>query len=139
MTPVSLRRLALAGMLALLVGGPLHALRRPNLLKTTASRRSEPVPMPGTRRRRPPLVPQDGYMYATGEGVPQDGVEAVAWYRQAAEQGDAKAQYNLGAIYRFGWGVPEDDVEAYKWFNLSPRRCSVRVSSKPSVRLRAAD
>ena len=58
-------------------------------------------------------------MYATGEGVPQDGVEAVAWYRQAAEQGDAKAQYNLGAIYRFGWGVPEDDVEAYKWFNLA--------------------
>jgi hypothetical protein len=27
-----------------------------------------------------------GYMYDTGEGVPQDEVEAVRWYRLAAEQ-----------------------------------------------------
>jgi TPR repeat protein len=31
-------------------------------------------------------------MYATGQGVPQDHVEAVKWYRKAAEQGYAKAQ-----------------------------------------------
>ena len=30
-----------------------------------------------------------GGMYVTGAGVPQDAAEAVAWYRRAAEQGDA--------------------------------------------------
>ena len=39
--------------------------------------------------------------------------------RQAAEQGYARAQYNLGAMYDLGRGVPQDDVEAYNWFNLA--------------------
>ncbi|MBM3508219.1 MAG: SEL1-like repeat protein, partial [Alphaproteobacteria bacterium] len=29
-----------------------------------------------------------GFMYAEGQGVPQDHAEAVKWYRRAAEQGD---------------------------------------------------
>ena len=29
------------------------------------------------------------------EGVPEDDKEAVKWYRLAAEQGHAKAQFNL--------------------------------------------
>ena len=29
-----------------------------------------------------------GFMYANGEGVPQDDAEAVKWYRKAAEQGN---------------------------------------------------
>ena len=41
-----------------------------------------------------------GLMYATGEGVPQDSVEAVAWYRKAAEQESAAAQNNLGLMSR---------------------------------------
>ena len=32
-----------------------------------------------------------GIMYETGRGGPQDDVEAVRWYRLAAEQGDAGA------------------------------------------------
>ena len=38
-----------------------------------------------------------GFMYDTGEGVPQDDAEAARWYRLAADQGHAGAQYNLGA------------------------------------------
>jgi TPR repeat protein len=30
-----------------------------------------------------------GFMYANGQGVPQDYAEAVKWYRLAADQGDA--------------------------------------------------
>ena len=60
-----------------------------------------------------------GFVYATGEGVPEDDVEAVAWYRQAAEQGYAAAQGNLSVMYDSGEGVPQDDVEAYKWVNLA--------------------
>ena len=58
-------------------------------------------------------------MYHLGTGVPQDFTEAVKWYRLAAAQGNADAQYNLGRLYYLGTGVPEDFVQAYKWFNLS--------------------
>jgi len=34
----------------------------------------------------------------------------------SAEQGDAKAQYDLGALYLSGRGVKQDDAEAAKWF-----------------------
>ena len=52
----------------------------------------------------------------------QDHIEAVRWYRLAAEQGVAKALYNLGVAYLEGFGVPKDDVEAYKWLSLSASR-----------------
>ena len=35
--------------------------------------------------------------YEIGEGVPEDDEEAARWYRLAAEQGHAPAQYSLGA------------------------------------------
>ena len=49
-----------------------------------------------------------GYMYAKGQGVPQDDVQAAKWFRLAADQDDADAQSNLGLMYAFGWGVPRD-------------------------------
>ena len=58
-------------------------------------------------------------MYDKGTGVPKDEVEAVKWYRKAADQGHAAAQFNLGGMYAEGRGVPKDDVEAYAWFNIS--------------------
>ena len=58
-------------------------------------------------------------MYDNGEGVPQDYAEAVKWYRLAAEQGDALAQNNLGAMYDNGEGVPQDYAEAVKWYRLA--------------------
>ena len=58
-------------------------------------------------------------MYDNGEGVPQDYAEAVKWYRLAAEQGDANAQYNLGLMYDNGQGVPQDYAEAVKWYRLA--------------------
>ena len=60
-----------------------------------------------------------GRMYAYGEGVPQDVVKAVKWYRKAAEQGDAAAQSNLGIMYANGKGVPQDDAKAYTWFAVA--------------------
>ena len=38
----------------------------------------------------------------TGSGVEQDDATAVGWYRKAADQGDANAQYNLGVMYEKG-------------------------------------
>ena len=48
--------------------------------------------------------------------VSQDDAEAVRWYREAAEQGYAWAQYNLGRCYGLCKGVPQDDAEAVKWY-----------------------
>ena len=58
-------------------------------------------------------------MYANGEGVPENDVEAVRWYRLAADQGYVEAQYNLGNMYANGEGVPENYIAAYMWFNLA--------------------
>ena len=49
-------------------------------------------------------------------GVAKDEVEAVKWYRKAAEQNYAEAQYNLGVCYANGQGVAKDEAEAVKWF-----------------------
>ena len=43
-------------------------------------------------------------------------VAAVKWYRKAAEQGYARAQFSLGAMYANGRGVPRNDAAAEKWF-----------------------
>jgi TPR repeat protein len=34
-------------------------------------------------------------MYSDGKGVAKDEVQAVTWFRKAAEQGDADAQASL--------------------------------------------
>jgi TPR repeat protein len=63
-----------------------------------------------------------GLLYANGQGVPQDYVQARQWYEKAAIQGDASAQLNLGVIYGNGKGVPEDYQQALYWFRLSVRQ-----------------
>ncbi len=58
-------------------------------------------------------------MYDNGQGVPEDDAEAVRWYRLAADQGNATAQFNLGVMYDTGRGVPQDDAEAVRWYRLA--------------------
>src|SRR5213079_2656234 len=60
--------------------------------------------------------------YDEGEGVAKDQVEAVKWYRKAAEQNFAAPQNDLGVCYVSGEGVAEDLVEAYKWLLLAVRQ-----------------
>ncbi len=65
----------------------------------------------------PQQMCEKGNDYSFGRnGCPQNYVEAVSWYRKAAEQGHATAQYNLGCCYNFGWGVVENKPEAVKWY-----------------------
>ena len=66
-------------------------------------------------------------MYDSGQGVPQDYAEAVKWYRLAAEQGNAKAQYNLGVMHDKGQGVPEDYAEAVKWYRLAAEQGNAKA------------
>jgi TPR repeat protein len=47
-----------------------------------------------------------GKRYAIGEDVSQNDVEAVKWYRKAAEGGYPAAQNDLGWMYQNGRGCP---------------------------------
>ena len=61
-----------------------------------------------------------GQAFVFGDlGVAMDEVEAVKWFRKAAEQNYAEAQDNLGSCYTFGDGVATDYVEAAKWYRKS--------------------
>ena len=44
-----------------------------------------------------------GVMYAEGQGVQKDEAQAVQLFRQAAEQGNDRGQYNLGAASLREW------------------------------------
>ena len=77
-----------------------------------------------------------GYMYDHGDGVPENDVEAVKWFRLAADQGHATAQTNLGYAYFFGNGVPKDDVESYARFNVAGALGSDVEKSKSNLTAR---
>jgi TPR repeat protein len=49
-------------------------------------------------------------------------IEAAKWYRLAAEQGHAAAQYSLADLYDGGRGVREDHAEATKWFRRAAEK-----------------
>jgi TPR repeat protein len=55
-------------------------------------------------------------MYSEGRGTQADPSAAIPWYRKAAHQGDAKAQYNLGLCYLDGDGVLKNRRLATRWF-----------------------
>ena len=58
-------------------------------------------------------------MYEFGEGVGEDFTKAFQWYRKAAEQGHAEAQYSLGFMFEFGEGVAKDLNQARYWYKLA--------------------
>ena len=56
-----------------------------------------------------------GLQYLKGDGVEKDVVKATELFRQAAGQGNADAQYQLGAIY----GSLQDWNESAKWYQAA--------------------
>ena len=46
-------------------------------------------------------------------------MQALAWYRQAAEAGDARGMHNLGGLHYQGQGVPADAAKAFRWYLAS--------------------
>jgi TPR repeat protein len=68
-----------------------------------------------------------GGRYDSGRNeVAVDDAQAAKWYRLAAEQGSAEAQWLLGASYDSGDGVPEDDAEAVRWYRLAAEQGDAR-------------
>jgi len=58
--------------------------------------------------------------------------EAVKWYRKAAEQNHADAQYKLGDCYFLGRGVERDYVEAIKWYRKAAEQNHADAHSRLS-------
>lgn len=83
----------------------------------------EPLAQRGSARAQAMV----GFMYATGQGLPQAYDAAAYWYRCAAEQGETTAQYLLGLAYDKGHGLPLDEVAAYKWLNLAAAHAPKRM------------
>ena len=52
-------------------------------------------------------------------GVEKNDVKAMHWYRMAADQGDANAQYNLGMMYKNGQGDAQDIGQAMRLFEMA--------------------
>lgn len=58
-----------------------------------------------------------GTMYELGMGLPRDGIEALRWYRLAADQGNVYGQYFSGLLLGRGRaGVTRDLDAAAGWF-----------------------
>jgi TPR repeat protein len=58
-----------------------------------------------------------GILYLDGRGVARDDTEAAMWFRKAADQGDAVAEFLLGNQYANAKGVLQDHSEAMFWFH----------------------
>jgi TPR repeat protein len=57
-----------------------------------------------------------GACYATGDGVPQDSAQALAWYTLAAQQGHANAQWNAAVLHAHAQGgTGQDEQQAFAW------------------------
>jgi len=62
---------------------------------------------------------QPGGNLLPGPGGAKNNQEAVKWFRRAADQGYAEAQYNLGRMYAYGQGGSRDYQEAVRWYRLA--------------------
>lgn len=57
-----------------------------------------------------------GYMFARGQFVRMNQVEAMRLYRASAAQGDSEGMNAIGYKYQFGTGVPKDMDLAVEWY-----------------------
>jgi uncharacterized protein len=70
----------------------------------------------------PEAMNRMGILYATGKGVPQDYVAALAWYQRAAQNGSVSALNNIATLHFHGLGVPQSYEEAVKWLRLAVKQ-----------------
>ena len=59
------------------------------------------------------------YDHYSGNGTPINYAHAALLFRELAEEGNAVAQFSLGAMFQNGLGVPQNYMEAVKWYQKS--------------------
>ena len=65
---------------------------------------------------------QIGECFHNGWGTKRDDSEAVKWYRKAAEQGFAAAQFELAGCCIDGFGMKQDKTEAFEWYRKADEK-----------------
>jgi TPR repeat protein len=60
-------------------------------------------------------------------GVPKQRVQAFQWFRKAADQGHAKAQYCLGLMHDRGEVVAQDRAQVVKFYRLAAAQGHVKA------------
>ena len=71
-----------------------------------------------------------GLLYDFGWGVPQDSVQARAWYEKAAAQGYEWGQVRLGMLYDNGRGARQDSVQARQWYQKAAAQGNMLAQSQ---------
>jgi hypothetical protein len=79
-------------------------------------RGSRAVVSQGGRAKKPGAQVSLGLCLQKGLGVYPSPQEAVHWFRQAAESGDAAGQMSLASCLQSGEGVAKNEAEALEWF-----------------------
>ena len=89
----------------------------PPALSETLKALGQPKPSTASRQTTPKAEYEIGGNYFYGRGiVGLDYRQAMAWYRKAADQGYADAQFMVGQIYSNGLGVSRDYDQAREWY-----------------------
>ena len=66
----------------------------------------------------------------------------MKWFRNAAEQGTDRAQFNLGVMYSKGLGVKQNNVYAHMWSKIAAsngNKNAVRVMENIMQRMSPAE
>ncbi|MBU4118603.1 MAG: SEL1-like repeat protein [Proteobacteria bacterium] len=65
---------------------------------------------------------EEGLRFFKGEGVARNYSQAYKLFVEAAEMGQAKAQYRLGFMFSLGRGVKKSDQEAVIWWQKAAKQ-----------------
>lgn len=77
--------------------------------------------IPRVEARDPAALVRAGVILRDGLAGRRDPALAAVWFSEAAEQGNARAGYNLGKLYETGFGVPLDYRRAAEWYRLAAK------------------
>ncbi len=79
------------------------------------------VPAPAPVAKDKNSLYEEGMRFFKGEGVTRDYAQAHKLFVEAAEMGQAKAQYRLGFMFSLGKGVKKSDQEAVNWWQKAAK------------------
>jgi len=76
-----------------------------------------------------------GYLYARGQGVAANQLEAFRLYGLSAKQGNGEGMNALGYKYEFGTGIAPDIRKAVNWYCLAALQGSARAMNNLAILL----
>jgi hypothetical protein len=91
------------------------------------ARAVEPRPSAGGNASRQAL-PQ-----GTSQATPKDFVQALDFYRKAADQGDRSAELYMGLAYDMGQDAPKSAMEAARWYRKAAAQGSASAASNLGI------